>query len=177
MEWRVIKEFEEYAVSDTGLVMRLGQIRTPKNKNAYYKEGHLLKQQINRFGYPVITLRFKHRLKKFFVHRLVAEYFISNPDNKPQVNHIDGNKTNNDVSNLEWCTCSENVTHAMENGLMNCRGTDNVWSKLTKEQIRDIRNNCVKGKRGKSFADYSKKYFVCPKTIRETFYCKRYKDV
>ena len=64
MEWRVIKEFEEYAVSDTGLVMRLGQIRTPKNKNAYYKEGHLLKQQINRFGYPVITLRFKHRLKK-----------------------------------------------------------------------------------------------------------------
>ena len=67
--------------------------------------------------------------KRTYTHRLVAEKFIPNPENKPQVNHIDGKKWNNHVSNLEWNTVSENVQHAYDNGLNEC-------SEYQKEQIR-----------------------------------------
>lgn len=79
-----------------------------------------LKQQINK-GYYYVSLRLDGRTGKCTtvkVHRLVAEAFIPNPDNKPYVNHIDGNKQNNNVSNLEWCTPKENTQHAKDTGLM-----------------------------------------------------------
>ncbi len=64
-------------------------------------------------GYKRVQLVAKNRTRKSFtIHRLVALAFIPNPENKPQVNHIDGNKTNNDISNLEWCTASENEIHS-----------------------------------------------------------------
>ena len=70
-------------------------------------KGITLKQTNHSQGYKTVAL---HR-KNFFVHRLVAQTFIPNPHNKPQVNHIDGNRTNNHVSNLEWVTQSENEHH------------------------------------------------------------------
>ena len=71
------------------------------------------KTAVNSRGYLAVNLSGK--LIK--VHRLVAESFIPNTENKPQVNHIDGNKHNNDVSNLQWVTASENGKHAYANGL------------------------------------------------------------
>lgn len=76
-----------------------------------------LKQQINSKGYSVVRVNVDGVKQTFRVHREVAKAFIPNIDNKPQVNHKDGNKQNNNVFNLEWCTQQENVDHAMKNGL------------------------------------------------------------
>ena len=78
-------------------------------------------------GYCYVHIQVDGKSKGFRVHRLVAETFIPNYENKPYVNHIDGDKTNNCVDNLEWCTAKENTQHAMHNGLMN---TDEHWEKV-----------------------------------------------
>lgn len=70
-------------------------------------------------GYVFVGLSINKKGRRFRVHRLVAEMFIENPENKPYVNHIDGNGTNNNSSNLEWVTPSENTRHAIDTGLMN----------------------------------------------------------
>jgi len=77
-----------------------------------------LKPSLNKKrGYYYISLQGGGKRKNFQLHRLVADYFIENKFNKPQVNHIDGNKSNNNASNLEWCTRSENHLHAFRIGL------------------------------------------------------------
>lgn len=102
--WKSINDFEElYQVSNKGRI-----------RNASKK---ILKTALNHNGYVTVYLS-KHS-KKYVkrVHRLVAEAFIANPDNKVQVNHIDGNKQNNNILNLEWCDASENIRHAYKNNL------------------------------------------------------------
>ena len=88
----------KYAVDDSGYVI-----------NA--KTGRVLKQSSTKKGYQKVDLYLGGERKTVRIHRLVAEAFILNPDNKPQVNHIDNNKLNNAVSNLEWVTDSENKEH------------------------------------------------------------------
>lgn len=82
-----------------------------------YKRAKILKQKTNRYGYKTIKLCKNNQLYYFMVHRLVAQTFINNPNNLPQVNHKDGVKSNNKVDNLEWCTQSENMKHAYRMGL------------------------------------------------------------
>ena len=73
---------------------------------------------VNKQGYMVTYLRAGDKPTTFQVHRLIAQTFIPNPENKPQVNHINGLKNDNRVENLEWCTLQENITHAKQNGLL-----------------------------------------------------------
>lgn len=98
--------------------------------------GHILKPQPNGKGY----LRVSIGKKLQFVHRLVAEKYIPNPEGKEQVNHKDGNKLNNSVDNLEWVTNKENREHAVKNGL-HLSGESCPWSKLTENDVYFIREH------------------------------------
>lgn len=107
-EWKDIKDLEGlYQVSNWGNVMSLNYNGTGKPR--------LMKTVKNKYGYLVVKL-FKDRKPKMFrVNRLVAETFIPNPDNLHQVNHIDENKENNRVDNLEWCTPKYNCNYGTRN--------------------------------------------------------------
>lgn len=99
--WKEIQGFEGlYAVSNRGRVKNL-------------KTGKVLKYVIDNMGYAFVTLyKANSKPKNIKVHKLVVKTFIPNPDNLPQINHIDENKWNNNVSNLEWCTASQNQRHS-----------------------------------------------------------------
>lgn len=109
--WKPICGYEDrYEVSDRGRVRSLNYHRTGEIKE--------LKTRVDRYGYLCISLPMEgNRRKHFTIHRLVAIAFIPNPDNKPEVNHKDGNKKNNYPSNLEWVSMKENQRHAWNNGL------------------------------------------------------------
>lgn len=95
-----------------------------------------VKPQPNGKGY----MRVHIAGRMYFVHRLVAEKYVPNPDNKPQVNHKDGDKTNNKAENLEWVTNGENRRHAVKSGLQ-IHGERCSWSKLTEKAVQFIREH------------------------------------
>lgn len=127
--------------------------------------GRYVKPQKNGKGYYRVSIGGK----LVFVHRLVAEKYIPNPENKSQVNHKDGDKTNNHVSNLEWVTNKENRNHALKNGL-HTTGENCSWSKLTKEQVDFIRKN-----KDVSSNELAKAFNVSARTIRDVRNYKSWK--
>jgi hypothetical protein len=103
--------------NDNYQISNLGNVRSRHNKYTHRidKEYHILKPYKNHKGYLMVSIK-EHNTKRV-IHRLVANAFIPNKNNLPQVNHINGNKKDNRVENLEWCTPSENVNHAFKTGL------------------------------------------------------------
>lgn len=122
------KVFNGYKIYPTGAIM--------------HPNGFFCRLSVNSKGYENVSINGK--LHK--VHRLVAEAFIPNPQGLPQVNHKDGNKLNNEVSNLEWATASQNTKHAYEMGLMNKQGTNNGRAILNDDIVRHIRTSGMSAK-------------------------------
>lgn len=120
------------------------------------RSGRILKTDPNAKGY----LRVHIGGKKHFVHKLVAEKYVPNPFNKPQVNHINGIKTDNRAENLEWVTNQENRHHAVMNGLQLC-GEKCNFSKLKEKDVIFIRNN-----KNLSFEEMAKMFNVTIGTIK-----------
>lgn len=111
--WKVIPEFENYEISNFGRIKSL--LKWDISKKKYIKRESILTPVDNGSGYLIIGLRKNCKRKNFYIHRLVADAFIENPKKLKYVNHIDYNKSNNNVSNLEWCTQKENVQHSICN--------------------------------------------------------------
>ena len=110
-EWKPIEGYEDYMVSNMGRIRSIA-------KNRRFKSERILKPARYSNGYLfVILCRNKDDHKSHMIHRLVAKAFLENPDNKQEVNHINGNKQDNRADNLEWCTASENKIHAYRTGL------------------------------------------------------------
>lgn len=117
-EWRKIKEYEGYEVSNYGEVRTLGLKQEYSDGRVIGKPSKLLKPNAANNGYYNVFLYKNTKKKGYGIHRLVAQAFIPNPDNLPQVNHINGNKHDNRVENLEWCNASYNQLHAVKKGLV-----------------------------------------------------------
>ena len=115
--WKDVKGYEGlYQVSNMGRVKSLERTVARRNGSKRTVRERILKPEIIHNGYLRVKLcDSSGKMKKFFVHRLVGEAFHENPENKPCVNHIDEDKTNNTASNLEWCTVKENLNHGTRN--------------------------------------------------------------
>lgn len=119
--WKEIQGYEIlYEVSNKGRV---------RNK----KTNRILKCSLGTTGYPQVHLRKNSKPSTYLVHRLVAQAFLFNGNNLPEVNHIDEDKTNNDVTNLEWCTSKQNANHGTR--LERCNGVRRNNTKNTKPVI------------------------------------------
>lgn len=125
-EWRDIEDFPEYKISNLGRV------------KSFKKNGErILKCSVCTTGYLQIILSNKDTRLTKKVHRIVAKTFMPNPLNKPCINHIDSNRLNARLENLEWCTYKENIAHALLVGGWR-KGVDAVASKLNKQQVIEI---------------------------------------
>jgi hypothetical protein len=149
-----IKFLENYLVSNLGRVYREEHIY----KNKFYR-GKFLNTNILNTGYMKVSIM----QKQYLIHRLIAKLFIPNPFNKKQVNHIDSNRLNNNIDNLEWVSHQENVEH--------CTQKNRMSKKLTKNDVLNIKNS------NETVKNLAKKYNVSDTNIRYIINGKIWKHI
>lgn len=127
--WKPVVGYEEqYEVSNTGIIKGVDRMVLTE-KGLRNIKGKVLKTRLNNHGYLEVRLSKNNKSTTTFVHILIARAFIPNPLNKPEINHINGIKTDNSLKNLEWCTRLENMQHANKIGLL-------------KRKYKQVINNC-----------------------------------
>ncbi|MFW5411600.1 HNH endonuclease [Aerococcus urinaeequi] len=130
--WKDVEGFEGlYKVSSEGVLIGTSRRGT---------KGGVVKQHKMKHEYMEYHLYKNCKRYHEYAHRLIAKHFIPNPDNKPFINHIDGNRANNSIKNLEWVTNEENVRHAVRTGLFDIKGENHPNVKLTDQEVSQIRD-------------------------------------
>lgn len=163
--WKDIVGYEgHYQVSNTGQIKSLARKIWYESKGrvkAHFKlrAEKILAQRVGTTGYLQISLCLESERKLVSLHRVMAEAFVPNPENKPEVNHKDTNKLNNTIQNFEWMTHAENMAHSLENG-RHVKGDTHPMAKITETDVRSIR--AAVGAKPK---DLAAKYGVCTDQI------------
>lgn len=157
-------QYEDYFVNESGDVfsMKKGNIKKLKGNNAAK-------------GYLQVCIWNNNKAKFVYVHRLVAQTFIPNPDSKPEVNHKNGIKTDNRLENLEWNTSKENINHAHKLGLSNAIGENHGMAKLTEEDVLQIRE--LRSKKTFNQTKLAEMYGVSNQLISNIINNKRWKHI
>ena len=154
--WRPIKGYEGlYEVSDKGLIRSFDRIIPCGKGRIHNHKGKLLTGKSNGKGYLFVLLSKNGRLKKYYIHRIVAETFIENPHNYPIINHKDENRANNEADNLEWCTykynsnygnCRQKISMRQCKKVIQifCDGTEKEWSSAREaEKVTGINHSNI----------------------------------
>jgi hypothetical protein len=176
--WKPVVGFEGYEVSNLGRVRSLDRVidrPSGYRGNQCKRDGQLLTVGKNNNGYTRVGLTGEKGLKTLSVHRLVAKAFIENPENKPTVNHVDGDKTNNNVENLEWATILENNQHAYVAGLKSGqKGSRHPNAIITPEIIQQAR---ILRENGNTYASIGLMFGVHRQTIADALTGRRWKHL
>jgi hypothetical protein len=156
--WRDISGFEDYyQISNFGRIRGLNRTIIDKNGLRKNLKGKILKPPMASNGYLFFRPCKNGIITNFLLHRIVAQAFVPNLNNKPEINHKDFNKKNNIYTNLEWCTHSENHKHLFDNGIknkyfINNTGSNNGRTKLVESEVRQIKILLANGKKHKDIA-------------------------
>ena len=163
MIWKQVPGLEGfYSTSDSGLIKRDAGVVFGKDGRKMHIPERVLKTQARSHGHLTVDICIDSNHRPSFVHRLVAEAFILNPENKPFINHIDNDPANNCISNLEWCTHKENMQHSLKQGRMVIPESKTIDpSKL--DRVKELLEQ------GLSRRDIARRLNVCRNTIKK--YC------
>ncbi len=167
-EWKIIPNTNEmYMVSNQSRVKTIGRYRASKNQSVSWNKEKIITPHKDRYWY--INIGQKRKL----LHRIIAEVWIPNPENKPDINHKSGDKLDCRIQNLEWVTKSENSLHAIETGLM----SSETLRKLTIQDVKNIRDMYIPNSKDKSIRNIARLYNVDYNCIYGILKGKTYKNV
>jgi hypothetical protein len=165
--WKDIQGYEGlYQISDLGRVKSVDRTKILPTGGLQHLPETIMKLHNNK-GYWIAKLSKKSKIFSAKVHRLVAQHFHENPENKPEVNHLNGKDDNRAIS-LEWATKSENMQHSFRVGTHvspACKGEKNGQSKLTREQVENIRNKYSNSSTRKLAAEYGVSNILISKIV------------
>lgn len=164
-QWKYVEDTDgRYVIFDDGTILT--------SCYRFTHGPHFMRPFKTHNGYHRITLFVRGQHRKFFMHRLVAQAFMSRPSSQHEVNHKNGVKTDNRIENLEWVSKSENSLHAIRSGLQIVkRGTDAPGAKLTEQQVIDL---YLARKRGEKNVSISRRTGVNHKTVSDIWLGKRW---